>query len=74
MRASERLEEEAGAARFQVGRGWREAAASLHHLIDTIEEYWLDAAHQKTPAWVEHEVVNTVMLATTLAPGGYVEL
>lgn len=40
-------------------------------LCETIEAFWLTPTHQQNPAWQEHIDINTVMLATSLAPDGY---
>ena len=40
-------------------------------LADTIERFWLDPTHQQAATWLEHEDINTVMLATSLAPDGF---
>ncbi|MRR37886.1 hypothetical protein EG829_25215 [bacterium] len=41
---------------------------------DRIETYWLDPANRKTDAWKEHRDINTVMLATSLAPDGFLTI
>jgi hypothetical protein len=43
-------------------------------LAGDIEAFWLDPAQQRTATWTEHQDINTVMLATSLAPGGYLDL
>lgn len=45
----------------------------LHHrpFCYKIEEFWLSAEHQQAASWTEHQDINTVMLATSLSPGGY---
>ncbi len=40
-------------------------------LKDSIEAFWLEPAHRRTRSWMAHEDINTVMLATSLAPDGY---
>lgn len=40
-------------------------------LADAIEAFWLDPAHRAVSTWTDHGDINTVMLATTLAPKGY---
>jgi len=40
-------------------------------LIGIIETFWLDPANRKGAAWREHEDINSVMLATSLTPRGY---
>ena len=41
------------------------------YLCDVIEEFWVHAAHQQNPTWSDHEDINSVMLATSLAPDGF---
>lgn len=43
-------------------------------LKDRIEEYWLDEVNRKTDVWKEHRDINTVMLATSLAPQGFLTI
>jgi hypothetical protein len=38
---------------------------------ETIEGFWLDNANRKSVTWKEHRDINMVMLATSLAPDGY---
>jgi hypothetical protein len=40
-------------------------------LASRIEGFWLDPAHRRADSWLEHRDINAVMLATSLAPGGY---
>jgi hypothetical protein len=40
-------------------------------LGEKIETFWLDAVNQKTDVWKEHRDINMVMLATSLAPDGF---
>jgi hypothetical protein len=41
------------------------------HLRETIEKLWLDPQNRKAKTWTEHQDINNVMLATSLAPDGY---
>jgi hypothetical protein len=43
-------------------------------LRDEIEAYWRDPEHQQATTWVEHQDINEVMLATSLAPDGFLVL
>jgi hypothetical protein len=36
-----------------------------------IENFWLEAGHRAVNSWIEHADINNVMLATSLAPDGY---
>jgi hypothetical protein len=40
-------------------------------LRETIETFWLAEENRTSGTWAEHREINTVMLATSLAPGGY---
>jgi hypothetical protein len=39
-----------------------------------IASYWRDPAHQRRSTWAEHRDINEVMLATSLAPEGFLEI
>lgn len=43
-------------------------------LASHIERFWLDADHREARSWQAHRDINDVMLATSLAPAGYLEL
>jgi hypothetical protein len=57
---------------------------SLHSLLKTlskyarlreiIEKFWLEGANRETDSWTAHHDINRVMLATSLAPDGFLEL
>jgi hypothetical protein len=40
-------------------------------LRDAIEVFWLDGKNQASATWTSHRDINTVMLAASLAPEGY---
>jgi hypothetical protein len=40
-------------------------------LRESIETYWLDPSNRQAGLWMEHRDINMVMLATSLAPDGY---
>jgi hypothetical protein len=42
-------------------------------LAGQIESFWADPAHRRSKTWKDHEDINSVMLATSLAPDGYYE-
>ncbi len=46
----------------------------FHHIHKFIENYWLEPEHQSIKIWQEHADINSVMLATSLAPDGYLRL
>jgi hypothetical protein len=43
-------------------------------LIDAIERFWLESKNRGSRTWKEHEDINAVMLATSLAPDGYLAI
>jgi hypothetical protein len=43
-------------------------------VADTIREFWLDERNRENGAWKEHQDINMVMLATSLAPEGFLRL
>ncbi len=48
-----------------------EAFANYLPVAEEIVAFWSDETNQKSTTWLEHEDINTVMLATALAPDGY---
>ncbi|HHP7233590.1 MAG TPA: hypothetical protein ACFCUC_03085 [Desulfobacterales bacterium] len=50
--------------------------AIIHHLHlrENIETFWLEAKNQAAETWTGHIDINTVMLATSLVPEGYLKL
>ncbi len=51
-----------------------EALMQYLPLRDEIENFWRDPEQQSASTWTEHLDINEVMLATSLAPDGYLEL
>jgi hypothetical protein len=43
-------------------------------LAAAIEDFWLIDEHRRQPSWTEHRDINDVMLATSLAPQGFLLL
>jgi hypothetical protein len=43
-------------------------------LGEAIEKFWLDPQNRMAKTWTEHLDINSVMLATSLAPDGYLKL
>ena len=39
-----------------------------------IENFWREDTNQRAGSWLEHREINMVMLATSLAPGGFIEI
>jgi len=48
-----------------------DAMAQRAPIIETIERFWLDPAHQRARSWSVHSGINSTMLATSLAPDVY---
>ena len=46
----------------------------FHRIHELIESFWLERSHQSAKIWQEHANINGVMLATSLAPDGYLHL
>jgi uncharacterized protein YidB (DUF937 family) len=43
-------------------------------LREIIEKFWLEGTNRKADSWIAHQDINWVMLATSLAPDGFLEL
>lgn len=41
---------------------------------ETIEGFWLEDTNRESETWTVHRDINTVMLATSLAPDGFLEI
>jgi hypothetical protein len=48
-----------------------EALMEYLPLSETIERFWMDGANREAESWREHREINMVMLATSLAPEGF---
>jgi len=46
----------------------------FHRIHELIEYFWLEPGHQSVESWKEHADINSVMLATSLAPEAYLQL
>jgi hypothetical protein len=61
---------------------WRGAGAHAHldrlaryaPLRAEIESFWLEPSHRRVDTWLEHRDINDVMLATSIAPDGFLVL
>jgi hypothetical protein len=51
-----------------------EALMRYMPLRDEIETFWRDPRNQHANTWTDHQEINDVMLATTLAPEGFLVL
>jgi hypothetical protein len=43
-------------------------------LSETIETFWLERTNRESTSWIAHHDINRVMLATSLAPDGFLKL
>ena len=43
-------------------------------LRESIETFWLERTNRESDSWIEHRDINMVMLATSLAPEGFLKL
>jgi hypothetical protein len=48
-----------------------EALGRYRPLREVIEAFWLEPEHRRVATWVEHENINDVTLAASLAPEGF---
>jgi len=69
LHAVERMQAAAPGQRAQL-----EALKHYLPLAGDIEAFWLDPTQQRAATWIEHQDINTVMLATSLVPDGYLDL
>lgn len=78
LHALERMQRAAGKESGAVSAPRRRALLQelLRYLPlrDAIESFWRDPEHQRGMSWLEHEDINAVMLATSLVPGGFLDL
>jgi len=58
---------------FAAAHGPEEMKEILRYapFAETIEDFWLDPVNQGGDTWTEHHDINEVMLATSLAPDGF---
>jgi hypothetical protein len=60
--------------RFSNGLRLRRQIADLQRfrsLRAPIEEFWLDTNNRRSAGWTDHRDINTVMLASSLMPDGF---
>jgi hypothetical protein len=64
-----------GTTPFTGGTALRRKLGSLkeyRNLGEDILGFWLESENRLSPTWTEHEDINSVMLATALAPEGFI--
>ena len=79
LQAVPRLSELCSRAPTRLGRSGAAEShlAALRRFVPQAEHihgFWLEAANRATSSWRDHLDINTVMLATSLAPDGYLSL
>ncbi len=45
--------------------------SQFHRIYAFIESFWLQPEHRSVDSWLEHVDINNAMLATSMAPDGY---
>jgi hypothetical protein len=43
-------------------------------LSEIIEQFWMESGNKKSRTWTDHQEINMVMLATSLAPNGFLSI
>jgi hypothetical protein len=77
LEAVERLSRHAGQGGSVAEENIRRELKALSRYIPLsrqICEYWLDPLQRNSYTWSEHRDINEVMMATVLAPDGFLEL
>ncbi len=77
LAALQRLERQVEADRGETAPLAPSDLAPLHRYLpvrDEIQGFWSAATHQQAEAWAAHKDISQVMLATCLAPRGYLDL
>ena len=74
LHAVERMAQDDALAGGDAVRAEVEALKRYVPLAARIERFWLDPTHQAVPSFTEHRDINEVMLATSLAPRGCLDL
>ncbi len=73
LAAIERLDDRADAL-DPATRTRISSVARFSPVREAVERFWLVADHRRTETWREHADINDVMLATSLAPDGFLML
>ncbi|MBI1732337.1 MAG: hypothetical protein HYR49_06165 [Gammaproteobacteria bacterium] len=77
LHAVERMRQPAGQNPIAVRHAVRAELEALMRYVplgNEIESFWRVPAHQRASTWLEHQDINEVMLATRLAPDGFLVL
>ncbi len=69
------IESQTGPSSRKIPSRWRtDGLARYVPLARTIEKFWLDPKNRESESWTSHRDINMVMLATSLAPDGYLTI
>jgi hypothetical protein len=74
LAALDRIAEQGGPPRGSRAARALDGLSSHAPLRGHIESFWLRPEHRQAPSWIEHQDINDVMLATSLAPDGFLVL
>jgi hypothetical protein len=71
---AKRIEENPGL--FRQGRLEPRVAELMGYapLAEKIEKFWMEGKNREAKTWTEHSEINMVMLATSLAPRGFLTI
>lgn len=71
----ELIEQKSGPLRKKGSlHSWLKALSRYAGLRETIETFWLEPTNRESDSWIAHRDINRVMLATSLAPDGFLKL
>lgn len=59
---------------ISVNQGVVEELLEYVPLAEEIERFWVEERNRENPTWIEHWEINMVMLATSLAPRGFLKI
>lgn len=74
LHAVDRLKSERVSSPSQPDAAALEALSRYLAIAGAIESFWLSAEPQRTSTWLDHQDINEVMLATSLAPEGFLDI
>jgi hypothetical protein len=69
------IESGTGLSKRKIPSRWRSDTLTRYMpLAQSIERFWLEPRNRESETWTGHRDINMVMLATSLAPDGYLTL
>jgi len=60
--------------RYNIHKQISKSLLDYMPLAVSLEDFWLNDENQKSNTWTEHREINMVMLATSLAPCGFLRI